>query len=234
MAEVIIYNRTSTEDQNPENQLKDCLSINNFGEYEVISDQQSAWKDEKEREGFEKLKRLIKDKKITHLIVWDFDRIYRNRLKFKEFLQFLNAYSIKLHSYRQQWFEDLHKIPSPWNDIVYDLMTNIYGHIAEEESKKKSERVRAAIRLGADGKPMSHKGNKWGRRDIPESASKRIIELYNQGKSLREIKNEVFYWDSNNNKRFVGLGTVHKTISKFRQENPSFNAPSSNDQLPNA
>lgn len=133
---IAIYIRTSTKDQNPENQLKDCLSINKYGDYEKIEDKQSAWNDHKEREGFEHLKQLIKTNKIEHLIVWDFDRIYRNRIRFKEFLTFLKAYKIQLHSFRQEWFEDLHKIPSPWNDIVYDLMINIYGHIAEEESKK--------------------------------------------------------------------------------------------------
>jgi len=217
MVKVIIYNRTSTEEQNPENQMADCISINEYGDYLKIQDKQSAWKDHKEREGFEKLKKLIKGGEIKHLIVWDFDRIYRNRIRFKEFLLMLKAYKVRLHSYRQQWFEDLHKIPEPWNEIVYDLMTNIYGHIAEDESKKKSDRVKAAVRRDGS-RTKSYKGNIWGRRNIPSNVLKDILGLYEQGKSYRDICHNVYYWDSNKHKKNVSMGLVHKTITKFKRE----------------
>ena len=45
MKQTIIYLRTSTEEQNPENQLKDCLFINNFGEFVLFEEKQSAFKD---------------------------------------------------------------------------------------------------------------------------------------------------------------------------------------------
>jgi len=60
-----IYLRTSTQEQNPENQLKDCLSINRWGEYKLITEQQSAFKDHLDRALFEELKKDIKPIKRT-------------------------------------------------------------------------------------------------------------------------------------------------------------------------
>jgi len=201
---VAIYIRTSTEDQNPENQLKDCMSLYDELMGELIpyyKDQQSAWKDNKDRLAFEDLKKEIKKGNVSHLIVWDFDRIYRNRLRFKEFLLFLKAYNVSLHSFRQAWLEEIYRIPSPWNDIVSDLMINIYGHIAEDESKKKSERVKIAQRF-KDGLTYSYKGNKWGRKSLSTQKVNKILDL--KGKMpLRNIAAEVG----------CSVGVVHKVIA---------------------
>lgn len=54
MNDSIIYLRTSTEEQNPENQLNDCRTLSNkleIKDCDVISDKVSGWKDT-EREGF--------------------------------------------------------------------------------------------------------------------------------------------------------------------------------------
>jgi DNA invertase Pin-like site-specific DNA recombinase len=204
----IIYIRTSSKEQNPENQLKDCISINNYGPYEIFEDKQSAWNDNKEREGFDRLRLLIKTKKIEHLIVWDFDRLYRNRIKFKEFLAFLKAYKVQLHSFRQDWFEDLHKIPEPWNDIVYELMVNIYGHIAEEESTKKSQRVKAAVRKTGN-KTVSYKGNKWGRKTLSTQKLNELRTIYTPNKTIRELAKELN----------ISKSVVHKYMKIIKREN---------------
>lgn len=216
----IIYLRTSTEEQNPENQLKDCLSINSYGEYEVIEDKQSAWKDNKERLGFEKSKQLIQMNKVAHFICWDLDRIYRNRKKLTEFFELCKLYNCKIHSFRQDWLEQLHKIPEPFNEIMYNLMINLMGWLAEEESNKKSERTKNAVRKEGEI-TISYKGNKWGRKELPEQTKKAIIELYNQGKPYSQICSEVFYYDRNRNEKNVSKGFVHKIISQYKQENKS-------------
>lgn len=209
MKPVMIYIRTSTEEQNPENQLANCNSINTYGESEIFRDQQSAWKDNIQRDDFNRLKKEIKKGGRKHLITWDFDRLYRNRIKFKEFLSFLKAYDIQLHSFRQDWFEDLHKIPAPWNEIVMDLMINIYGHIAEDESKKKSDRVKLAVRK-KDGKTFSYKGNKWGRKTLSTQKINRLKELSNSDMSMQQIADEIG----------MSKGAVHKylTIIKERKQ----------------
>lgn len=172
MAEVIIYLRTSTDEQNPENQLADCKSINSFGEAEVIEDKQSAWKEEKDRPGFERMKLSIVRQKIKHIIVWDFDRLFRNRQKLKEFMQLLKIYKVQLHSVRQQWIEEINKIPSPWNEIVYEMLINVFGWLAEEESDKKSKRIKIAY--------ANHKGAKWGRPGISEKTASEVVKLFKE------------------------------------------------------
>lgn len=209
----IIHIRTSTEEQNPKIQLKDCLSIYNkeWGEYKVFEEQQSAWKDYVKRPVFDSIKQLIKQGKVRHYIVWDFDRSYRDRKKFKEFLEYIKAFNTKLHSYRQNWIEDLHKVPPPWNEIVYELMINIYGHIAEEESKKKSDRVKLAVRKKGDV-TISYKGNKWGRKALSTQKINVLKKLYqNQPKiTIREL---AAYAN-------VSKSVVHKYLTKIKGTEP--------------
>jgi DNA invertase Pin-like site-specific DNA recombinase len=61
----IIYLRTSTEEQNPQNQLESCKRLaEKIGvkEYEVIEEKVSGWKEDAERELFDKVKKSIKQK----------------------------------------------------------------------------------------------------------------------------------------------------------------------------
>ncbi len=185
----IIYIRTSTEDQNPENQIKDCETLSE-GEYTLLEDKQSAYKDNKERESFENVKKLIKSGKIKHFIVWDLDRIYRNRIKLKQFFELCKIYRCEIHSFNQDWLEQLNKIPEPFNEIMHELMLNLMGWLAEDESKKKSDRVKLAVRK-KEGKPTkSYKGNKWGRKSMHTNKIKRILTLRGQGMNYRQIANE--------------------------------------------
>jgi len=111
----LIYIRTSTDDQNPENQLKDIYSLGCDKETAIFEDKQSAWTDHKERVNFEKVKNKIKSGLVSDLYVWDWDRIYRNRLKLKEFFSFCKIYKVNIHSYRQDWYESILKIPGLTN-----------------------------------------------------------------------------------------------------------------------
>lgn len=190
MEDTIIYLRTSTEEQNPENQLKDCKTLV-LGEYELIEEKQSAFKD-KDRPNFERAKKLIKSGNIKHFIVWDLDRIYRNRIRLKQFFEFCKLYKCSIHSFRQEWLEQLHKIPEPFNEIMHELMLNLMGWLAEDESKKKSERVKAAVRK-VKGITKSYKGNKWGRKKLSKQMRTKLKECIkeNPKMSLREIANNI-------------------------------------------
>jgi DNA invertase Pin-like site-specific DNA recombinase len=88
------------------------------------------------------------------------------------------------------------------------------GWLAEDESKKKSERIRASIRK-RNGKTISYKGNRWGRKGLPKQTKDRIIELHLQGKSIRDISAQVFYTDKNKNMKPVSKSAVHKTLAQF-------------------
>jgi len=133
-----MYIRTSTEDQEPENQIKDTETISG-SEYILLQDKQSAWKDNKDRPDFEKLKSSIKKAHGGDLYVWDWDRLFRNRKKLKEFFQFCAIYKCRVHSFRQDFFEAFYKIPAPFDEIMQELFLNLLGWLAEDESTKKSE-----------------------------------------------------------------------------------------------
>ena len=211
-----IYIRTSTDEQNPENQIKESKSMIE-GDFDLYTDKQSAWKEEKERPDFKNLKKQIKRRKIKDLYVWDLDRIYRNRIKLVAFFKFCKAYRCNIHSFRQNWLEELVKVPEPWNDILHDFMIQMMGWMAEEESNRKSRRVKAAIRIRQDG-VYSYKGNKWGRKNLPKRVPREILEMHNLGLSIRKICAAITYTDKNNKPTHVSIGYVQKTIAKYKEE----------------
>jgi len=202
-----IYIRTSTEDQNPENQMKDCNSINKYGQAIVFVDKQSAWKDTTQRESFNRLKKEIKSKKINHLIVWDWDRIYRNRHNLKEFFKLCSMFKCQIHSYRQQWYEKLNEMPNPFNEIMQDFFLDMMGWLAEEESVKKSQRVKAAVRKKGI-KTISYKGNKWGRKTLSTQKINQLRAIYAPNKTIREMASELN----------MSKSVVHKYLPLIKQE----------------
>jgi len=225
MDKAIIYNRVSTTEQNPELQIKDCEALAkrlNLIDYEIVQEQKSAFKDNVEREVFEKVKKEIWNGKIKHLIVWDLDRLYRNRIKLLEFLTFCNSYSVKVYSFRQEFLNVFDSLALPQGfEFLSEMYRNNFlqflGWTAEEESRKKSERVKLAVRKEEGKITQSYKGNKWGRKNISIETKEAIIEAYKQNKPYSKICSEVFYWDKNRNKKQVSKGLVHKIITEFKQ-----------------
>jgi len=214
-----IYIRCSTEGQEPDNQLSQVQEMCGKN-VPVYKENASAWKIELGRPTFDKLLGKIHKGQIDHIYVWDLDRIYRNRLTLVRFIEACRANRCKIHSFRQQWLEDINNIPEPWNQIIYDFMCNIMGWMAEEESNKKSERVRAAMRI-KKGKTISYKGNWWGRKPLPKQTRDRIIELHTKGESMRTIANEVVTWVNGNPKK-ISKSAVHKIISQNQLQNKGF------------
>ena len=210
MKQTIIYLRTSTEEQNPENQLKDCQALTlklELNDYEIIPEKQSAFKDI-DREKFELIREAIKKGEVKDLIVWDLDRLFRNRKKLIEFFEFCKVYDCKIHSFRQDWLESLNKIQEPFNEIMFNLMLSIMGWLAEDDSKRKSQRVKNAVRKET-GVTLSRKGNKWGRRTIASDKNKRQAqELRKQGLSLSKIAEQMK----------LSKSSVFKLLGEFDKE----------------
>lgn len=209
--ETIIYIRTSTDEQNPENQLKDCESICK-GEYKLVVDKQSAWKEHQERKGFEEIKKLITQGRVGTLIVWDLDRIYRNRKNLVNFFKLCEIKKCKILSFRQEWLKKINEMPEPWNEIINDFLIQIMGWLAQDESDKKSRRVKASMRI-KEGGVYSYRGNKWGRKELSKQVINKVLELRKQGKSIREIAKLVKYSDRNNNMKNISKTAVHKILS---------------------
>ena len=202
----VIYLRTSTEEQNPENQLKDCVGICD-GEYTLVKEVQSAFKDNVNRDKFDFILKEIKGRRVKTLIVWDIDRLYRNRKKLIGFFKLCKMYGCNIKSYRQQWLNEISNMPSPFNEIFFDLFLNILGWIAEDESVKRSERVRKSLRV-KNGVTYSRKGNRWGRKPVSTFKRNKIYNLRSQGLSIRQISKEVN----------SSVGAVHKVLKEYNRK----------------
>ena len=218
MKKNIIYLRVSTEEQNPFNQLEACQKLAtklNINDYEVLQDKVSGWK-ELERASFNQLNEGIKKQYVESIIVWDLDRLFRNRKKLIAFFDYCKINKCKIYSVRQEWLENLNNIQEPFNEIMHSLMLQIMGWLAEEESQKKSERVKIAIKK-VGGKTFSKFGKVWGRKTINSNRlNKKILELRKEGLSFRDIQKheEVYFYDKNNNKKKPSLATIHNLIKE--------------------
>lgn len=253
----IIYLRTSTKDQNPELQREDCIrfcSEKGLKVVEVVSEQGSAYKIERVRPKWESVIKRAK-KEGLDIVVWRYDRSFRNREEFYKFMKVMfevyskRVYSVKETSITDFWnMMDTTKIDNP---VFQELMTNLLkslwdfmikqaGEEAEEESRTKSDRVKMALRkvcpkCGKKNnakekvclkcknsltgiKLTSYKGKQWGRKKL-KKIDKRIIKLYQNGKTIREICEEIHYWDKSKHKKFVSLGFVHKILKENNQLN---------------
>jgi len=228
----IIYLRTSTKDQNPELQKEDCIKFcaeRSLEVVEVVSEQGSAYKLEKVRPKWEATVKRAKKERLD-IVIWKYDRCFRNRKEFFNFMKVMfevyekKVYSITEHSIINFW-ELMDKFKPTGNPVFDELLKGIFkvlwdfmiqnaGESAEDESKKKSERVKMAIRKEG-GVTRSYKGKKWGRKAL--KIDDKIIAAYQEGKNYRKITEEVFYWDKSNHKKFVSLGYVHKTIAVFKE-----------------
>lgn len=220
MKQTVIYLRTSTEEQDPANQLANCLEVVsrlNLRDYEVLQEKLSAWKDI-ERPIFNQISEAIRKGEIKNLVVWDFDRLFRNRQKTLEFIRNYSKLGLRVYSFRQTWIEQFNQMPEPWNEIMSELMLNIVSWMAEDESKKKSERVRAAVRKNNNG-TFSYRGNLWGRKTlVSKRLTEEILTLHLEGKSIRRISELVYFYDESRNKKLISKSLVHKILSQNKEQ----------------
>lgn len=195
----VIYSRVSTEQQHEENQVPECEEYARqlgLEVAEVIQEKISAFKNP-DRESIKKLSNY------SHVIVWSYDRLFRNRVKFIQAMQYFSIKGIKIHSTKERWFEEFHKIPAPFNEILYELMLQMVGWLAEEESRKKSERVRLAFN-------NKKEGIHWGR--LPKIIDiERLKQSYdpNSLRSTAKKYNEIFKGPNR-----ISYVTVKKIIDK--------------------
>ena len=200
MEKAIIYLRTSTKDQNPELQREDCVNkCNEWGMeiVEVVSEQGSAYKLEKVRPKWEYTIKRAKNDKLN-IVLWRYDRCFRNRKEFYKFMKVIfevygkKVYSVKEPSILMFWdmIDRSHSEDPVFNELIQGIMKTIWnfmiqqsGEEAEEESKKKSDRVKLSVRRDG-GITKSYKGNKWGRRAL--KIDDKIIEAYNNKKSMKK------------------------------------------------
>lgn len=229
----LLYLRTSTKDQNPELQRKDgidfCIRIG-LEEPEVFVEKGSAYNLEKVRPIWENVVDIAKKEK-RDIVIWKYDRTFRNRTEFFRFMKVMfEVYETKVYSVTEPSILSLwdiigkSKTGNPIIDeliggmlkIMWDYLIQMTGEQAEEESRKKSERVKLAVRK-EKGITKSYKGSKWGRKSMSTQAINKILILRKEGKSMREIAKEVTYTGKNNKIRNVSLACVHKVLLENKE-----------------
>ena len=219
MEKVVIYLRTSTEDQEPENQKRECIRFAENRGYEVkevLLERLSGFK-QVDRPKYEKIKEMARKGEIKAVIVWALDRWVRNRDTLLEDTTVLRNYGCKIHSVKEAWLEAIN-IEGALGKTIQEFLLGLMGSMGEMESQRKSERVRLAVRK-KDGVTKSYKGNKWGRKNLPKQTITKILQLRidNPKISIREIAAQVVYYDKNNNAKNVSRSAVHKTLSENQE-----------------
>lgn len=208
-----IYLRTSTAEQQPENQRQACEEFARARGYEIegiYEEKISGWK-QVERPQYELIKKKTRTGVINAVIVWRLDRWVRNRENLLSDVTILRGYNCKLHSVQEAWLEAIN-IEGPLGKTIQDFLLGLVGSLAEMESKIKSERIKIAVRKDAE-MTKSYKGNKWGRKPISKNLVEQVMQLRNEGKSYTDISKNVFYWDKSNNKKFVSKSFLSKILS---------------------
>lgn len=151
-----IYLRTSTTEQNPENQRAEieayCQSkgMEITGEY---IEQESAWKAGHQAE----LSRLLHDlrsgnRKYDYLVVWSIDRLSREGVgKIFQLFNTFEALKCKVNSVKEPFVND--------DTGMRDPILAVIAWVAQFESKRRSERVRAGLaKARQEGKPIGKRG----------------------------------------------------------------------------
>jgi len=106
-----------------------------------------------------------------------------------------------------------------YNLITLCKLCHIFLHCNPVQRINKSELIKSKM-IKIKGNTFSVNGKKWGRKPIRgiKNLDASILKLHKEGKKIREICEEVYYWDGNHHKKFVSLGYVHKLLHKSKDE----------------
>ena len=204
--ETIIITRASTNEQEARDQLPDCRRFCKERGWEVVrefQEIQSAWKTYVPRRKLDEALEYARKHRIPHIVFWDLDRYWRNRKLALEGIRQYAKLGIKLHFVRQSYLEDLWNIPEPWNAVFYDIMINLLSALAQEESDKRSDRVKKAFQSG--------KYSNWGKHGIGYT-DEQIIEVYQREGSLRKARLQLPYKTRSGKRKFVSIAKISQVV----------------------
>ena len=194
----VIYLRTSTEEQHPENQLEDCRRFAVSRGYRVereFVERLSAWKKDLKRPDYEEVRRLANAGFIDAVIVWSLDRWVRNRDTLIEDLGYFPQSGVKFHSVQEAWLESVN-IEGPLGKTIREFLYGLLGSIAQMESDRLSERTKRGLeRARRSGKTLGAPRARFNRH--------RAAGLLADGWSDKRVADEV--------------GVSKATIVRFRK-----------------
>jgi len=202
-----IYIRVSSCEQMEESQRRPCIEYcteHGWNITNIYSDHaKSAYKNVK-RPQYEKVLASVRQRSIRHIVVWSLDRwCRRGPRELKATIDYLGSYGVQLHSVREQWVESVN-LPGSLGQTFKDFMIGIVGWLAEQESTRKSERVKESIRY----QRALQKG-KVGRPALPDAVKQRIAALLKQGRSYSYIRKQVTYTGKYHRVHHVSVATIN-------------------------
>lgn len=182
----VIYLRVSTKKQDPLNELKDCkrfCEARNFS-YIIKRENISAYKDIN-RPVYQEIYELARKGEVNHIVVWALDRWTRKGgIKLLDDMNRLAVFGCQIHSVQEGFIEDFN-MPGEIGIHLRNFVLGILGWQGKQESKLKSERVKASKKFQR-AKKESRIGRKQKEVDVG-----RIVELKNQGLSFGEISKKL-------------------------------------------
>jgi DNA invertase Pin-like site-specific DNA recombinase len=162
------------------------------------------------RPEYQKVMKLVKQRRIQHVIVWALDRWCRRGAKeLKTTIDLLAVYDVQLHSVQEQWLETIN-IPGGIGDVVKDFLIGIVGWIAHQESLLKSERIKGSIKF----KRALEKG-RVGRPSLPNDVITQVVDALRHGDSYRKIQREVTYKIKHGKIKHISQATVCKIAKQY-------------------
>lgn len=163
----IVYLRTSTKDQHPENQLPAITEYCRTHGHEIvgiIEEHESAYKSGRQV-GLQKITRDCQNgHSFDALIIWSLDRLSRQGIAHVvNLIQLFRLYRVRVISMQETWLEA--------EGPMQELLLAVFGWAAAYESRIKSERTLAGLaRARAEGKKL---GRPLGRKDDPDKPRSR-------------------------------------------------------------
>jgi DNA invertase Pin-like site-specific DNA recombinase len=192
---VAFYLRVSTEDQDLAGQERDLRAEAQRHGWTVSATyaEKVSGTGKVERKEYERLLADARrpDRSWSHLLVWSLDRWSREERFSRAVatIEELESQGIRFHSLHEPMLDSSEDGSA---NMGRDLLRAILPVIAAFESRRKSERVRVAMREIREGRRQTRSGRPPGRprRVTPEKAA-RIMELRGQRLKWREVAGRV-------------------------------------------
>lgn len=192
---VALYLRVSTEDQDLAGQERDLRSEADRRGWSVtaVYAEKVSGTGKVERVEYERLLSDARkpDRIWTHLLVWSLDRFSREATftRATQTILDLEAAGVRFHSLKESTL-DTPEDGRP--NLGRDVLLALLPVISAFESKRRSERVRVAMRELREGRRLTRSGRPPGRprRVTPELAA-RVRELRSRGLPWKEVAQHV-------------------------------------------
>ena len=169
---VAIYARVSTEEQTTENQvpvLEEMATRRGWAVLKVYAEEASAW-----RSGHQKQLKELLIRASYHeydiILVWALDRLTREGIgSIMQYFNTFRTYGVQVISHQEPWVEQ--------SGPMADLLTAVAGWVAQFESARRSERIKAAVQRKRDrGEPV---GRQPGAKDKKPRKRMGYFERFN-------------------------------------------------------